>query len=103
MKRKNIIVSRHKGAIEWLRSKKIEGEVIEHLSTEDLTGNERIYGVLPLPLIKEAMDKGCEVNILVLPAIAFGQRGQELTPEEMDKAGAKILRVKELTLEEVEK
>ena len=101
--RKTVIVSRHPGAIEWLRSKGIEGEVIEHLSTKDLTGNERIYGILPLPLIKEAMNKGCEVNILVLPAIAFGQRGQELSPTEMDEAGAKILKVKNLDLEEVEK
>jgi len=62
--RKTVIISRHSGAIEWLRSKGIEGEVIEHLSIKDLTGNERIYGVLPLPLIKEAMDKRCEVNIL---------------------------------------
>jgi len=96
------IVTRHLGAVEWLKSKGIEGEVIQHLSLEDINKGDKIYGVLPIHIAKEALDRGAEVYMLILPNITHNARGRELTPEEMDKAGAKIVKIKNIELEEIE-
>ncbi|MBC7109077.1 MAG: CRISPR-associated protein Csx16 [Methanomassiliicoccales archaeon] len=98
---KTKIVTRHPGAIRWLRAKGIEGEVIQHLTPEEIEEGDRIYGILPVSLILEALQRGAQVYLLVLPGIAFSQRGQELAPDEMEKAGAKIIRIREIVAEEV--
>lgn len=97
----NKIVTRHKGAIKWLQAKGIKGEIIEHLTPDKIEEGDKIYGILPVPLIIEALQRRAQVYLLVLPGIAFSQRGQELTPAEMEKAGAKIIRIKSIKTEEV--
>lgn len=97
----NKIVSRHSGAINWLRSKGIEGEVVPQLTLDQVQPGDIIFGNLPVELINACIAKGARVIILSLPAIAFGQRGAELTPAEMDAAGAKLLEVVSLQLKEV--
>jgi len=102
--KKTIIVSRHKGAIKWLESKGIKGWIVEHIDNniiEAIKEGYKVYGILPIPIIKQIMDKGAEAYLLALPNIAFSSRGKELTMEEMDKAGAKILKVSKLELKEV--
>ncbi len=42
-------------------------------------------GVLPIPMVKEILDAGSRFFLLVLPDLAFGQRGAEMTPEQMDR------------------
>ena len=95
------IVSRHPGAIEWLREKGFEGEVIPHLDTATVREGDVVIGVLPIPLAKEVIDKGAEFILLSLPQICFQERGKELSPGEMDKAGAKLHRVLSIEMEEV--
>jgi CRISPR-associated protein Csx16 len=101
---KRIIVSRHEGAIKWVKSK-MEGnsEVQEHFSQTDIAGlgeGDRVIGNLPLPLIAAVMEQGAEFYLIVLP-IARSERGTELSLSEMEAAGAKLIRVKHLDLEEV--
>lgn len=81
-----LIVTRHAGAVEWLRRRGIEGEVLEHASAEQVAGR-RVVGVLPLALAAAAG----EVWAIDLPDLAPADRGRDLTPEEMDAAGARLV------------
>lgn len=103
---KNIIVSRHAGAIRWLKEKKSleNSEIAEHFSAEDiqiLAKGDKVYGTLPMPMVAEVLEQEAEFFLIVLPGVAFSQRGNELTPDEMEKAGAKLLRVNAIELEDV--
>ena len=86
------IVTRHAGAIRWLASRGIRGEVIPHLDIETIEKGDRIFGVLPLNIIREALARGAEVHLVTLPTLAFKERGQELSPKKMEEAGARLTR-----------
>ncbi len=79
----SIIVTRHAGMVEWLARRGITGEVKSQVTAEDVRG-KRVYGVLPLHIAAEA----AEVVTVDMPKIKQEQRGQDLSPEEMDAAGA---------------
>lgn len=78
-----VIVTRHAGMVEWLSLHGIEGDVIAHATPEDVRGRD-VFGILPLNLAAEAST----VVTVDMPALRPEQRGQDLTPDEMDKAGA---------------
>lgn len=80
-----VIVSRHAGAIEWLARRDIVGEVIAQATPEDVRGRI-VVGNLPLHLAALAV----KVGSIDLPNLRADQRGRDLTPEEMDAAGAVI-------------
>jgi CRISPR-associated protein Csx16 len=96
------IVTRHKGAIEWLRTKGYSGEVIPHLDNNKITGGNLYIGVVPVPIIKQILDAGSRFFLLALPDIAFSQRGQDMIPDEMEGAGARLIEVKRIELAPVE-
>ena len=75
------IVTRHKGTIEWLKSKGIVGEVIEHLKPEDIKKGDKIYGNLSIDLMKEALDRGAEVYLLLLPQKIVKVKSVEIKEE----------------------
>ena len=80
-----LIITRHAGAVEWLRRRGIEGEVIAHATPDQVRG--RIcYGVVPLNLAALA----AEVWTIDMPDLQASDRGRELTPEEMDGRGAEL-------------
>lgn len=83
--RETVIISRHPGAIEWLRRQKITGVVIEQATAEDVRGKV-VIGNSPLHLAAEAH----QIGSIDLPGLTREQRGRDLTPEEMDAAGACI-------------
>ena len=83
-----VIVTRHSGAVEWLRRRGITGEVISHVSDPAQVADRTVYGVLPLHLAALAD----EVVSVDLPNLRPDQRGKDLTPEEMDEAGANLRR-----------
>lgn len=85
MNRETVIVSRHAGAVEWLRRQGIEGAVIEQATAEDVRGRI-VVGNLPLHLAAEAH----QIGSIDLPGVTREQRGRDLTPEEMQAAGAVI-------------
>ena len=84
---RKIIITRHAGTVEWLRRRGLEGRVIEHARPEDIAQQD-VVGILPLALAAFC----ASVTTIDLPGLAPEQRGQELTPEQMDQAGATLRR-----------
>ena len=82
-----VIVTRHTGLVEWLRQRGIMGEVIAHATPENVDGRD-VVGALPLHLAALAES----VTTVDMPNLRPDQRGQDLTPEEMDAAGASLAR-----------
>lgn len=80
-----IIVTRHSGTVAWLAARGIVGQVVAHATPADVAGR-RAVGVLPLHLAALA----AQVVVVELPGIKPEQRGADLTPEEMDAAGATL-------------
>lgn len=80
-----LIVSRHAGAVEWLRQRGIVGPVIEHASEDDVRGRV-VYGVLPFHLAALAK----ELVMIDTPEIPLERRGGDLSPAEMDEFGARL-------------
>ena len=80
-----VIVSRHAGAIEWLRRRGITGRVVEHAYPEDIR-QRVVYGILPFHLAALAK----ELVMIDTPLIPLERRGGDLSPEEMDKYGAAL-------------
>ena len=85
------IISRHPGAIAWLKSKGYDGEVISHFESSEI--GETYIGTLPIPIILNILENKGKFILLSLPAIAFSERGQELSPKEMDDAGAELFEI----------
>lgn len=92
------IVTRHEGAVQWLRSKGYDGSILPHLEREQVAGGNVYIGVLPIPMVKAILDTGSRFLLLVLPDVAFSQRGRSMTPAEMDLAGAHLVEVKRIDL-----
>jgi putative CRISPR-associated protein (TIGR02620 family) len=82
-----LIVTRHRGLVEWLGRRGITGTVLPQVTPEDIRG-KIVYGVLPLHLAALA----AEVVTVDLPGIPADKRGADLSPEEMDACGARISR-----------
>ena len=80
-----VIVTRHRGLVEWLRRKGIEGEVIAHANADDVIGKD-VIGNLPLHLASLALS----VTVVDMPNLPPELRGQDLSPEQMDEAGATL-------------
>lgn len=91
-----IIVSRHAGAVEWLRRQGIVGEVIASADAETVRGRH-VIGNLPMTLAAEA----ASVTIISM-TVPPEARGRDLTPEEMDEFGAKLKKFKVLREEDWE-
>lgn len=81
-----IIITRHAGLVEWLRRRGIVGKVVEHATPENVK-QKFVYGVLPMHLA--ALAEG--VVVVDMPRLTPEQRGKDLTPEEMDNAGATMV------------
>lgn len=96
------IVTRHEGVVKWLRSKGYHGTVIPHLIPKDIVQDSLYIGILPIPLIKAILDKGSRFFLLTLPDMGFSERGSELTPEEMDLAGATLTEVTRIEISAVD-
>lgn len=92
------IVTRHEGAVEWLRSKGYDGNILPHLEPGQVAGGNTYIGVLPIPMVKAILDAGSRFLLLALPDVAFSQRGVSMTPAEMDLAGAHLVEVKSIEL-----
>jgi CRISPR-associated protein Csx16 len=97
-----IIVTRHAGAIDWLRVKGFVGDVVTHLTGEWIQPGNTYIGVLPVPIIQQILDAGSRFYLLVIPEVTLAQRDREMTPVEMDAAGAKLIEVKRIEVMPVE-
>jgi len=70
------IITRHPGAIQFLGAKGIEGEVHPQITSKDgrffageneIRAGDQVYGVLPVNLIHQLLQKGVRVFIIQLP------------------------------------
>jgi len=78
-----VIVTRHQGFVQWLKQHGVEGQVMAQVNSDDVRG-KHVIGVLPLHLAAEA----ARITTVDMPRLRAAQRGQDLSPEEMDEAGA---------------
>lgn len=90
-----VIVTRHEGLVEWLRSHGITGRVISHATADDIRGRD-VVGALPYHLA--ALSNS--VSVIDMPALREDQRGKDLTPVEMDAAGATMKKYRVIIAEE---
>lgn len=81
-----IIITRHAGTVEWLRSHGVTGEVISHVSDPAQVAGKIVFGVLPLHLAAQAH----AIVSVDMPNLPAEKRGVDLTPEEMDRFGARM-------------
>ena len=84
--RETVIVTRHAGAVAWLAEQGVTGEVIAHVTAPAQITGKVVIGALPLHLAALA----AKVGSIDLPNLPAEQRGRDLTPSEMDAAGACI-------------
>lgn len=91
-----LIVTRHQGLVEWLARHGIEGEVKAQVGPDDVRG-KHVVGVLPLALAAEA----ASITTVDMPGLRPDQRGVDLTPGEMDAAGATLATYMVLKADEV--
>ena len=83
-KEDTIIVTRHKGLVEWLNRYGITGEVKASVTPDDIRG-KHVIGALPAHIAKDAF---CVTSVdYICP---FEKRGQELTADELEALGAKL-------------
>ena len=85
LKARTVIVSRHAGLVEWLKTRRgVEGNVIAHATEADIRG-KYVFGNLPMHLAA----KTASITTVDMPDLPADKRGVDLTPDEMDTYGAK--------------
>ncbi len=80
-----VIITRHQGQVSWLAQRGIAGQVIAHATPDDIRGKD-VIGNLPLHLAALAES----ITTIDLPGLTPEQRGKDLSPAEMDAAGASL-------------
>lgn len=86
-------VSRHEGAIAWIRSRK-EWHVdcfVPHLDVSVLQAGDVVLGTLPVHLAAEVCGLGAEFYFLEMPQTE-ARCGTEYSAEEMSAAGCRLRR-----------
>lgn len=88
------IVSRHPGAVEWVRKRLATAEeprLVSHVPADQLFApGDRVCGVLPVSLAARLCAQGaqpCVISVELPPAL----RGQELTASQLDQLGAELI------------
>ena len=95
---KVVIVSRHKGTIDYLKKRYPNAEVVNHIDDPKKFKDSLIIGNLPLHMVSEILRNGNRFVLLTLN-VPQELRGKELGEEEL-KRYAKLYEIKELKLEE---
>ena len=86
-------VSRHPGAIEWMK-RQTEWQVdkfLPHLEAAQLVAGDGVLGTLPLHLAAEVCAKGAAFYFLQLPQ-QLSKRGSEYSADEMEAMGCRLRR-----------
>ena len=82
-----VVVSRHEGAVEWLKNRGIIGDrIISHVENPVEIEGCIVYGNIPLHLAAVAES----VFSVEIPNLPKEFRGADLTPEQMDEFGARL-------------
>ena len=86
---RRFFVSRHPGAIEWARQYPwaVRARFVPHLEIEEIGEGDVLIGTLPVHLAAEVCARGARYLHLSI-SLTAGQRGCELTAQELDAADA---------------
>lgn len=83
-------VSRHQGAIEWIKQQVIQiDRFVEHLNIDEIQADDVVIGTLPIHLAAEVCHKGAKFYFLSVN-VSREQRGTELTREQLEKQGCSL-------------
>ena len=86
---KTWIVSRHIGAIEYMRNAGFKGQVVSHINIDDVRPNDLVVGVVSIALAAVLQAKGVRVCHLIID-IPVHLRGQELDVNTLQQLDAKF-------------
>lgn len=93
---RSVVVSRHPGAVEWLAKQGIVAdEALAHLTEADVAScraGDSVIGILPIELAGRLCEKGVRCSVISL-ALDETQRGLELDCQQLEAAGARLVRV----------
>ncbi len=86
----DLFVTRHSGAVDWARQNGIEAELVPHLDVKRVQAGDRVLGTLPVQMIAQVNERGAGYLHLemTIPAEA---RGRDLSAEDMERFGAKLV------------
>lgn len=79
-----IIITRHKGIIEFLAQHNITGEVITHVENIEQIAGKDVCGILPIVMAAHTNS----ITTIGFTHLPEEMRGKELTLEQMHKYGA---------------
>ncbi len=87
-----LIVSRHAGALAWMKNVGVRGRHLAHLDAAALKGlrpGDVVVGTLPVPLAAAVIAAGARYVHLTLP-LAEAERGSELSAADLHRLGASL-------------
>ena len=97
---KTWVVTRHKGALDWLIEEGVAfDEHIEHLDLDFLHGGDVIIGNLPIPMVADINAKGIHYWHLAF-TVPFDLRGVELSATQLRELGISLKAYHVVALEE---
>lgn len=84
-----VIHTRHEGALKWLEQRGIKGQVLKRNIHPDELAGKTVYAghVLPYWMAHKAE----RVILIEMPHMPYAWRGLDLTPEQMDESGARLV------------
>ncbi|MFD2230675.1 CRISPR-associated protein Csx16 [Alkalimarinus sediminis] len=98
----NWFISRHQGAIDWVKTQTVVIDHFEsHLSIDKINPGDNVIGNLPIHLAAQIVNLGAHYFHLTL-VVPADHRGKELGIEEMKKFGVKLNKVTVKVSEEVD-
>jgi CRISPR-associated protein Csx16 len=87
------IVTRHPGAIEWIRRRlgDVDAAVLHHVGDFSFGPGDRVCGVLPLSLAAQICAVGAQAHVLTYE-VPESLRGHELSVTTLEALGARLVR-----------
>ncbi len=85
-----VIVTRHAGQIEWLKSRGIDGPVLDRASADDVRG-KHVIGTLPLELAAEAAQVSLVRFTNPAARVRLAETKGDIPYEEMNALGAELV------------
>mgnify|MGYP002280917826 CR=1 FL=1 len=86
---KTWIVTRHRGATDWLLRYGFKGQEVAHLDISLLKKGDLVIGNLPVHLAAEVCRKGARYFHLCV-FVSVEKRGVEMTVDELERQGAHV-------------
>lgn len=94
------LVTRHPGAVEWLKRRLDVPEVLvlPHLENIQFQAGDKVCGILPVAWAERICAQGAEAHVISVE-VPTTLRGQELSAAQLDALGARLVRyeVRELS------